>query len=242
KVEEPRRAIDLLLRLARVYEEETGQLDEAITTYRRAIEADPDNKQDRVALTFRLAQIYELALVDMPKAVDAYREILTADPTHNETRAALERMFLGGTMQAEIADVLEPLYRTGEEWEKLHRIHEVQLERLTDGSERQALLRRLAETAEHKLVDQVAAFGWWAQAVKEDPASEQALDELLRLARATHQWDAFVTTMSEAASADRPPAVRRDVLLRLAASFEGDLGDLERAETALLAVLNEHDK
>ena len=155
KVDETRRAIDLLLRLARVYEEETGQLEEAIATYRRAIEADPDSKtalvaldrlygraqqwdeladvvrreiriaptdEDRIALTFRLAQIYELALVDMPKAVDAYREILTADPTHAETRAALERMFLGGTMQAEIADVLEPLYKTGEEWEKLHRI------------------------------------------------------------------------------------------------------------------------
>jgi len=275
KVEEPRRAIDLLLRLARVYEEETGQLDEAITTYRRAIEADPDNKQalvaldrlfgraqqwdeladvvrkeiriapsdeDRVALTFRLAQIYELALVDMPKAVEAYREILNADPTHAETRSALERMFLGGTMQAEIADVLEPLYRTGEEWEKLHRIHEVQLERLTDGSERQALLRRLAETAEHKLVDQVAAFGWWAQAVKEDPASEQALDELLRLARATHQWEAYVATMEGAASEDQKPAVRRDVLLRLAASFENDLGNMERAEDSLVKVLNEHQK
>src|SRR6185503_820373 len=159
-----------------------------------------------------------------------------------ETRSALERMFLGGTMQAEIADVLEPLYRTGEEWEKLHRIHEVQLERLTDGAERQALLRRLAEIAEHKLVDQVAAFGWWAEAVKEDPSSEQALDELLRLARATHQWDAYVTTMTGATTPDHPAAVRRDVLLRLAASFENDLGNLERAEDALVKVLSEHEK
>ncbi len=207
KVDEPRRAIDLLLRLARVYEEETGQLEEAIATYRRAIIADADSKQalvaldrlyvraqqwddladvvrreiriastdeDRVALKFRLAQIYELALVDMPKAVEAYRDILNADPTHAETRAALERMFLGGTMQLEIADVLEPLYRAGEEWEKLHRIYEVQLGRLTDVTERQTLLRRLAEIAEQKLVDQVAAFGWWAQAVTEDPSSEQA--------------------------------------------------------------------
>ena len=55
----------------------------------------------------------------MPKAVEAYREILATEPTHAETRAALERMFIGGTMQLEIADVLEPLYRPGEEWEKL---------------------------------------------------------------------------------------------------------------------------
>jgi len=275
KIEEPRRAIDMLLRLARVYEEETGQLEDAIATYRRAVSAEPDSKQalvaldrlytraqqwedladvvrseiriapsdeDRVALIFRLAQIYELALVEMPKAVEAYREVLTADSSHAETRAALERMFMGGTMQLEIADVLEPLYRQGQEWEKLHQIYEVQLGRLTDVAERQALLRRLAEIAEHKLVDQVAAFSWWAEAVKEDPSSAQALDELLRLARATHQWDAYVTTMFEGASPERTPAVRRDVLLRLAASFENDLGDLERAEKALVHVLSEHEK
>jgi golgin subfamily B member 1 len=154
KVDEPRRAIDMLLRLARIYEEETGQVEEAIATFRRAVTADADSKdalialdrlyvraqqwddladivrreikvapsdEDRVALTFRLAQIYELALMDMPKAVEAYREILSTEPTHAETRAALERMFIGGTLELEIADVLEPLYRTGEEWEKLHR-------------------------------------------------------------------------------------------------------------------------
>jgi tetratricopeptide (TPR) repeat protein len=275
KIDDPRKTIDPLLRLARIYEEETSQIDEAIATFRRAMDADPENRtalvaldrlygraqqweelahvvqseikvaptdEDRVSLTFRLAQIYELALVDMPKAVTAYRDILTDDPAHAETRAALERMFMGGTLQLEIADVLEPLYRQGQEWEKLAQIYEVQLARLTDAPERQALLRRLAEIAEQKLVDQVAAFGWWAVAVKEDPASSQALDELLRLARATHQWDAYVTTMSESAVGDRDPAVRRDVLLRLAASFENDLGDLERAEQALIQVLGEQER
>ena len=275
KIEDTRRQVDTLLRLARVYEDETGQLEDAISTYRRVVHSEPDNKDalvslDRlfsqnqqwddladivrreiriapndqaiIELTFRLAQIYELALGDLPKAIEAYREILNADPNHPETRAALERMFMGGTMQLEIADVLEPLYRVGEEWEKLHQIYEVQLGRMVEVEQRQVLLRRLAEIAEQKLVDQVAAFDWWAKAVNEDPSSALALDELLRLVRATHQWDSFVATMSEAASPDRPPEVRRDVLLRLAASFEGDLGDLERAEQALVQVLQEHPK
>jgi tetratricopeptide (TPR) repeat protein len=273
KVEDTRRQVDMLLRLARVYEDETGQIEEAIAAYRRIVEAEPDNKEALVSLdrlfsrsqqwdelaeivrreiriapndraiidlTFRLAQIYELALSDLPKAIEAYREILNADPSHPETRASLERMFMGGTMQLEIADVLEPLYRVGEEWEKLHQIYEVQLSRITAVPERQTLLRRLAEIAEQKLVDQVAAFEWWAKAVNEDPSSELALDELLRLVRSTHQWDAFVATMSEAASPERAPSVRRDVLMRLAATFESDLGDLERAEQALVSVLGEH--
>ena len=84
-------------------------------------------------------------------------------------------------MQGEIADVLEPLYRAGEEWEKLHRIYEVQLGRLTDVAERQALLRRLAEIAEQKLVDQVAAFSWWADAVKEDLVLKEIDDRLQHL-------------------------------------------------------------
>jgi tetratricopeptide (TPR) repeat protein len=275
RLEDTRAKVDMTLRLARVYEEETGQVDDAIATYSAVVDAEPDNKEalislDRlyshaqrweelaevirrevriapsdetiVALTFRLAQVYELAILDLPKAVAAYKDILQADPTHAETRAALERMFIGGTLQLEIAEVLEPLYRAGEEWEKLHQIYEVQLSRITDVAERQGLLRRLAEIAEQRLVDQVAAFGWWAQAVKEDPSSEQALDELVRLARATHQWDAYVQTMSETASPDRDPKVRRDVLLRLAATFETELGDLERAENALVQVLGEHEK
>jgi golgin subfamily B member 1 len=275
KLEDTRGKVDMMLRLARIYEEETGQVEDAIATYRQVVEAEAENKEalvalDRlygqanrweeladiiqrevhiapsdeaiVALTFRLAQVYELALMDLPNAVKAYKEILTADPTHMETRAALERMFMGGTLQLEIAEVLEPLYRGGEEWEKLHSIYEVQLSRITDVAERQGLLRRLAEIAEQKLVDQVAAFGWWAQGVKEDPSSEQALEELVRLARATHQWDAYVQTMSATASPDRSPKVRRDVLLRLAATFETELGDLERAENALVSVLGEHDK
>ena len=204
KSEDARHRVDLLLRLARVHEEETDQADEAIADYQRVGSIDPDNvtalialdrlysrgqrweeladvvrREVRIArsdeqivdLTFRLAQICELALMDMPKAVEAYRDVLGADPNHLETRASLERMFMGGTLQGEIADVLEPLYRQNQEWEKLAQIYEVQLGRLTVVEERQALLRRLAEIWEQKLVDQIAAFAWWAQAVREDPSS-----------------------------------------------------------------------
>jgi tetratricopeptide (TPR) repeat protein len=272
KTEDARRRVDLLLRLARIHEEDTDQLDEAIEDYRRVIEAEPDNRaalgaldrlysrnqqwqeladvvrreirtahsdEEIVDLTFRLAQIHELALMDVPKAIEAYRDVLAADPNHLETRASLERMFMGGTMQGEIADVLEPLYRQNQEWEKLAQIYEVQLGRLTGVEERQALLRRLAEIYEHKLVDQIAAFAWWAQAVKEDPSSHLALEELLRLVRSTHQWDEYVNTLFDAASAIAAPDVRRDVLLRLAGVFENDLGDLDRSEKVLVQVLSE---
>jgi tetratricopeptide (TPR) repeat protein len=277
------RRVELLLRLARLHDEETGAHDDAIADYQRVLAFDPDNQtalgaldrlfvreqrwqeladivvkevqvagastepgaaEEVVELTFRLAQIYELALSDVPKAIDAYRDVLHADPNHGEARASLERMFMGGegTHQGGIADVLEPLYRENQEWEKLAQIYEVQLGHLEGRSERQSLLRRLAETSENKLVDQIAAFGWWAQAVKEDPSSATGLDELLRLVRSTHQWDEYVETMFDASGRELVPAVRRDVLLRLASVFEHDLRDLERAEKVLVQIIAENDR
>lgn len=274
KILDARPQVEMLMRLARVQEEETGEVDAAIATYRRVTEAEPEGRDGWAALdrlyshtnrwaeltdvlrreirlaqsdqeivehTHRLGQIYEVALTDLPNAIECYRDILNADPAHGETRGALERLFGAGTMQVEIAQILEPLYRLGEEWEKLAQIYEVQLGKLTAPADRQQMLRRLAEISEQKLVDQIAAFGWWSRAVVEDPSSELALDEMLRLVRSTHQWDGYVTTMLEAASGDREPAVRKDVLLRLAKVFEEDLQDPARAEEVLVSVHNEDE-
>ncbi len=142
-------------------------------------------------------------------------------------------------MQHEAAQVLEPLYRLGEEWDKLVEVYKLELERLKEPDERQNLLRRLAEIAENRLFDQVQAFEWWSQAVLEDPKSEQAQDELLRLVRVTHQWEHYVGTMLQAAQQAPEVTLRRDVLMRLAAVFETDLVDLARAEEVLHQVLAE---
>jgi tetratricopeptide (TPR) repeat protein len=263
--------VEMLLRLARVYEEETREIDKAIATFKRVADAEPDRKDGLVALdrlytmterwqdladvmrreirladteeqivslTFRLAQILEVALADLPKAVEAYQEILGISPQHEETRATLERLMASGTMQREIAQVLEPLYRVGEEWEKLVRVYQVELIAEQDSEERLRILRRLADITENRLVDQIAALDWWARAVVESPSSEQALDEALRLARSTHQWEAYVSTMIEAAGKTTDRAIRKDVLMRLATVFEAELGDLSRAEEVLGQILS----
>ena len=178
---------------------------------------------DRVGLTFRLAQIYELALMDMSKAVEAYREVLTAEPAHAETRAALERMFLGGTMQLEIADVLEPLYRAG-----------------PGVGEAAPDLRGAARPPDRRRASARRCCGAsprspsTSSSIRSPPSGGgQRRSRKIRrrrrrstsccgLARATHQWEAFVTTMTEAATPDAsrrrsgatcscgsPPASRR---------------------------------
>lgn len=270
--------VDTLLRVARIYEEETREDDKAIEAYKRVVEIEPERRdglealdrlyskaqrwqeladvlrkevrlanaeEEIIAYTFRLAQVLELALGDVAAAVDCYQDILNADPAHPETRAALENLLRGGTLQAEIAQILEPLYRLGEEWEKLQELYHLELGRLTQSDEPQAkeekvnLLRRLADIAENKLYDQVGAFEWWCRLVLEDASNEGAYEELLRLARATHQWETYVGTLTEAAQQSQEPDVRRQVLLQLASTYETELRNLQSSEEVLQVVLQD---
>ncbi|MCB9563808.1 MAG: tetratricopeptide repeat protein [Kofleriaceae bacterium] len=264
------RQVDLLSRLARVHEQELGDVDKAIATYRRIIEAEFDNKPavlalDRlysgtqrwadltdilrreiqlaegddevVALQFRLGQTLEQALGDLKGAIDVYREILTTTPTHGPTIGALEMMFLDGHNQLEIAAILEPLYEASAEFEKLHRIYEVQLGKLTEMVDRQAMYQRLAELAETRLYDPTRAFGWWGAALVEDPRWDRAVEECERLARDTGVWDDLVGVYTRALERAADRDIQRQTLLRLARVFEFELQDAARAVETHLRVL-----
>ncbi len=264
------RQVDLLSRLARVYEQELSDIDRAIATYRRILEVEFDNKPavlalDRlytatsrwrdlsdvlrreiqlaeaddevVALQFRLGQNLEQPLDDKKGAIEVYREILTANPAHQPTLAALEMLFLDGHHQVDIGLVLEPLYEASGEFEKLHRIYEVQLGKLEVSADRAAMHQRLAELAETKLYDQQRAFTWWGEAVVEDPRSERNVEEVERLAREAGSWDELVAVYTRALEKHSDREVRRVTLLRLARVHESELRDAHRAVETHLRVL-----
>ncbi|MCS6914793.1 MAG: tetratricopeptide repeat protein [Myxococcales bacterium] len=273
KMTDPVQQVEMLLRVARVYEEELQDDGRAISTFIRVLEVEPDNASailalDRlyergqhwaeladilrreirlansdaevVALQFRLGQLYEQALRDVDNAIEVYREILANEPNHGPTLQALELLFAEGIKPIEIAGILEPLYRVAEEWEKLVKIHEVQLDKLTDESERQALLQRIAEICEHKLVDQPSAFTWWCRAFREQPMNELAGEEVERLAKAVHSWEELVGVYLDTLHdplAQSDPQVQRHVLLRVARVYEFELRDVHRAEEAYIRVL-----
>ena len=279
RLTEPLGQVEMLLRVARVYESELGQADKAISTFRRVLDIDAENKEailslDRlyqaaesykelseilrreirlggtdeevIALQFRLGQLFEQNLSDIDSALEVYREILNSDPAHSPTVTALELLFAEGQRQIEIAAVLEPLYRTGEQWEKLTKINEVQLGKIENLDDRLQMIQRIAEVHEHRLVDQGSAFVWWAQALRESPRSELAGEEVERLAASTHGWDELAqvcrTIIDEQKSSADPAETKREiqrvVYLRLARILEEQLQDVAKAEEAFLQVLS----
>jgi tetratricopeptide (TPR) repeat protein len=187
---------------------------------------------------FRLGQVYETRLSDLDAAIAAYRDVLAAAPEHMPTLEAIERLFAAGTKQAEIAEVLEPLYQAAADWDKLQRVHEAQLGHIEEPSDRLAMYYRMAELAEEKLLDVAAAMAVYARAMKEVPLDEKTGEEIERLAGSVDGgWESLANCYADVLGLHTDPDVQRVVGGRLARTFEEELGDITKAEETYRYVL-----
>ncbi|MBI2894767.1 MAG: tetratricopeptide repeat protein [Deltaproteobacteria bacterium] len=267
---EPERAVDIAARAARVFEEQLGDVENAIARHRKVLEFDAENRVaihalDRLfggssrwvdlaeilrrevaiadspeailELQFRLGQLYQEELEDLDAAIECYREILAAAPEHDQTLNALEFLFAEGTKQPEIAQILEPLYRMSDEWQKLVGIYEVQLEKQPDPLERVQMIHRIAELQEEKLSDLGQAFAWQGRAFKEDPGTERTVEELERLARATDSWEDLCNIYLEVLGVTQEPDGQKTIAKRVARIYEEEMQETRRAEEIYTYVL-----
>src|SRR5205823_2296126 len=125
-----------------------------------------------VALKYRLGTIFEQHLDDPSGAIDAYEECLHKESGHKEALAALERLVMDKDHRFRIAQVLEPLYKTADEWQKLVVIYDAQLEFIEDATKRVEILREMARLHEERGGKAKHAWEALARAFKEDPASD----------------------------------------------------------------------
>lgn len=229
---------DAILSLDRLYMT-SGQHEELVEILRREIRM-ADSENDIISLQFRLGQLYQEDLKDLPNAIEVYREILASTPEHDGSVMALELLFGEGQYQVEIAEILEPLYRMGEKWEKLVKIMEVQLERQEDPFEKVQSVQRIAEICEQRLGDHDRAFRWWGYALQFDPMSELITQELERLAGMIDTWgDLAGFYQAVIASLENDDKAR--MYKMLARVYDKELQDYEQAEAAFLHVLQIDD-
>ncbi len=194
---------------------------------------------EALEVRFRLAQVLEHRLADVDGALAAYREILDVQADHPATVGALEDMFNRGVRRQEAAALLEPIYRMGEQWEKLADIQARSLELVTDPAARLQAMHALAELFEERLADGAGAFGWYARALKEHPLDERSLAEVERLAAVTDGWAELTNVYADVVEAEEASAeVKRVIGKRLARVHEEELGDLQSADAAYSFVLD----
>ncbi|HEY2733800.1 MAG TPA: tetratricopeptide repeat protein, partial [Polyangiales bacterium] len=215
--------------LERLYEGTQNWAELASVLERKvAVAASPD---EILAIQFKLGQFQQHRLGDVDKAVAHYREILAAAPEHEEALQALEGLFAQGALPGPIAEILEPLYRMQEAWDRLIGVHEVALRAQRDKDERVLSMQRIAEIAEERANDRESAFTWMQRALLEDAENDHTLSEVERLASAVSGYDVLANTYATVAGTQTLPAPQRTAAAkRLARVYAEELNDIDRAE------------
>jgi tetratricopeptide (TPR) repeat protein len=189
-------------------------------------------------LKHRLGEVYQLRLTDVDSAVAAFREVLAAAPDHDKTLAALEGLFASGVKQVEIAEILEPLYESNNDWDKLAKVHEAQLAHLSGREERLGMYYRIAELAEDKLLDASQAMDVYVRALKEQPLDEKVGEEIERLANLIDGgWEKLGNAYADVLDVQTDPKVQKLIGKRHARVFEAELQQIDNAIATFRYVL-----
>ena len=151
------------------------------------------------------------------------------DPAHEPTIRALEVLMAGKDEPVLAAAVLEPIYESAGEWDRVIAVYEVMAANSDDVPRTVELLCSIAEIEERRLSHQNAAFDVYGRALRIDPTNQDVLAHLDRLASETGHWAKLANLFaSEIEKVDEP---RRaiDMLLRLARIYEEETGQVEEA-------------
>ena len=173
-----------------------------------------------VDLKFRLAQAQQQHLADAAGALDNYREILFMNQDHEGARLALEGMLEVEGLGPEAAGILEAIYETREDWEKLIGALEILAAAEVDPERRVTLLRRVASTLANQIGAVDRALDAQARALQEDPGLVDSRAELEDLAAQAHAWEQVIEIYGAIASGVGEPVLARDYWLRLASIQE----------------------
>ncbi len=193
---------------------------------------------DILNFKYRLGQVHQNQLNDLPLAIQSYREVLAAAPEHVPTLEALEGLFAQGVHQLEIGEILEPLYQSSGEWEKLASVLEAVLAQKTEPEDRLGMFYRIAELQEEKLIALDGALGVYVRALKEYPSDEKTLEECERLGEAVDGgWETLANAYADVLELHTDKAVQSAIGKRLARVFEESLGDISNAEKTYRYVL-----
>ena len=207
-----------------------------------------DEGGERYAVILRLAQILETRMEDPAGAVDRYAEVLgvpeggrtrgapATSPPEREAVAALERLAGAGVERHRIAIILEPIYRRGNDLDRLAGALEAQLDSIDDRAERVRIFRELAGIHQ-RLGRADVAFECRSRAWLADVESPETLAELESFGAGARMHAELAATLARGAVEAGDPDLQADLWARAARLYEEPLGQQPDAVEAWRSVL-----
>lgn len=155
-----------------------------------------DDENARVELKFRWADVQESQLGNIDEAVEGYRQVLEWQPGHDGAREKLEKHLdsINKEIQRKAADILEPVYKTILEFEKLVKVHEIQAATDEDPIFVLDMLITIGNLWAENLGDNTKALDAYARAVRNSPDSDEARRAFERVAEIEDRWDMVLET------------------------------------------------
>ncbi|GEM_PF-356539 len=209
--------------------EKTGRYSELAELLERSIDrADSQGKQEQaLELRLRLGCLKRDCLSDPRAALSIFTTILFKRPGHPGAIRELEQMAEGeGTLKAEAALALEPIFETSGDQMKLIQVLESRAQ-TAEPAEKAALLRRIAQVYEGPLENADMGFVYAGRALEAAPDDTEILDDAVRMARASGTQEELISLLEEVIPSARTDSARA-AMLRALASFQAEDGSLDQ--------------
>jgi golgin subfamily B member 1 len=173
------RAIESLHRL---YQSER-RFSNQVQLLERQLDTSPDQAP---TLHVQISKVASQQLNDVSRAFDELEAALRAEPAFPEAMQELERLMtepnVSAQQHARAAMVLEPIYLSRGDYDRVMAAIRAQLEQ-SDSVERRELMQRLAQLAEEQKEDYGGALDILAQLLRDDLTDSDTIAELERLAK-----------------------------------------------------------
>ncbi len=222
-----REAVSELERLYRA----RGQWRELVDLFEARL-ARSQNPTETAELRLRLAELLETQVQDLPAAIDQYEHVIAEGRLWERAVAALERLVVHEAHRERIADLLEPVYREQDWWQKLVVILDAKLDYIRDPNDQVAVLHEIALIHEERGGALDMALEALARAWRIDVAEDESLAKLLSLAGKLEAWDEAVATLEAGASGAPNSDMSAGLWARAAEIHEQHRNDPERAIAA----------
>ncbi|MDR0967037.1 MAG: gliding motility protein [Myxococcales bacterium] len=241
KLGDPETAIEALRGVLEIAPKDTqaqGQLERLLETTERYAElaeliemnverAEQQGKQEQaLELRVTLGRLKRTQLADPRGALSLFSSVLFKRPGHPGAIAELEQMAESeGTLRAEAALALEPIFATSGDNLKLVQMLEARAQTAPQ-EEKAALLRRIAQIYEGPLENVDMAFVYAGRALEASPDDVEILADAHRSAVASGNQEELITLIEEITPRARTDAARV-ALVRLLATLQAQDGSLE---------------
>ncbi|HEY8038469.1 MAG TPA: tetratricopeptide repeat protein [Polyangiaceae bacterium] len=203
---------------------------------RIAVEGDAPVQAD---LLHRLASLQIGEFGEKSQGLATLRHALERVPDHAASREALERLLEDPALFDDAFEALEFVLRALGLSEDLAKLYERRVARATTARDRTRARLELARVLEERVGDRARAQRAVEAALGEDPADDETLAEIERLAASNEAWGQAADALGSAleSAQDLPEATRTELWVRLAGWRRDRLEDSRRAEEAYAKAL-----